>query len=360
MVAISGLKAIRATARHFISLCLVQGKAITKIQGEKIMTTAKILLTGATGNTGQPIVQELRRRGISFAVMSHSKAKLAEFKAQGIETVYGDFDLPDTLELALTGIEKAYLVCTPDEKLVPRETAFIAAARKTGVKQIVMCSAYMAAENAESQNLRSHGVIEKALRDSGIAYTIIKPIGFMQTFTLFVWDTLQKAGAISMPAGDGGMPLVDVRDVAQVAVKALTEPGHEGKVYEVTGPENLTMYRQAEIMEQVLQRRVVYIPSTEKDTLMIMSVLGVPETPTEHVIKVFRLQREHRLEKVHTTLQELGIQPTSYEQFLRDYIAGRTSGGNSFQQPDTLFVKAFNAFGVFVMRMRVRQLQRAH
>ncbi len=317
------------------------------------MSKPSILLTGAAGNTGRTIVDDLCQRGVPFLVMTHSPARQAEFEARGIQTVLGDFDQPATLDQALAGVEQAYLVCTPDEKLIPRETAFIAAAKKAGLKHLVMCSAYMADENAESQNLRSHGVIETAIKNSGIPYTIIKPIGFMQTFTLFVWDTMQKAGAISMAAGDGGMPLVDTRDVAKVAVKALTETGHEGKVYEVTGPENLTMYDQAKIMSKVLGKEVMYLPSSEASMMQIMKILGVPETPSEHVLKVFRMQREHRLEKVHNTLQELGIRPTTYEEFLHDYIAGKTSGGNSFAAPDTLFIRMFNAFGVVMLKYQV-------
>ncbi len=318
----------------------------------------KILLTGAGGNTGQVIAAELQKRGIPFVVMTHSESNKARFQKQGMEVVSGDFDIPETLELALSDIEKAYLVCTPDEKLVARETAFIAAAKRARVRHLIMCSAYLSGENAESENLRSHGLIEKAVRESGMDYTIIRPVGFMQTFTLFVWDMVQKANAISLAAGDGGMALIDVRDVAAVGVKVLTEPGHAGKVYDLTGPESLTMYRQAEILSKVLGRKIYYIPSTEAQMEQVMKVLGVPETPSEHVQKVFKMQREHRIEMVLPTLQELGIQPTPYEQFARDYVSGITQGGNSFPAPDTLFIRLFNAFGVFMVRMQVNQTKR--
>ena len=318
----------------------------------------KILITGAGGNTGQVIAEELQKRSIPFVVMTHSEANKERFEKRGMEVVFGDFDIPETLELALSGIEKAYLVCTPDEKLVRRETAFVAAARKAGVRHLVMGSAYSSGENAESENLRSHGVIEKAVRESGMDYTIIRPVGFMQTFTLFVWDMVQKADAISLAAGDGGMALIDVRDVAAVGVKALTEPGHVGKIYDLTGPESLSMYRQAEIIGKVLGRKIYYIPSSEEQMAQVMKVLGVPETPSEHVQKVFKMQREHRIEMVLPTLQELGIQPTPYEQFIRDYVAGRTQGGNSFPAPDTLFIRLFNAFGVFMVRRQVSQIKR--
>lgn len=320
-------------------------------------TSRRILLTGAAGNTGRVIAEVLHARGVPCVVMTHSPANRDAFQARGLHAVLGDFDAPDTLRQALHGIDAAYLVCTPDEKLIPRETAFIRAAQQAGVRHIVLCSAYLSGEAAETQNLRSHGVIEKTLRESGLAYTILRPVGFMQTFTQFIWDMVQQADAVSLPAGDGGMALIDVRDVAQVAVKALTEPGHEGQVYDLTGPESLSLHRQAAILSQILGRRITYVPSQEAELARVMAVLGVPATPSEHVLKVFRMQRERRLEVVLPTLRQLGIEPSTYSQFLADYIAGRTRGGNSFQPPDTLPIRLFNWAGLRLLRVRAAHLR---
>ena len=319
---------------------------------------ATILLTGATGNTGQVVAEELQRRGLPFVAMVRSRANQAKLAAKGITTVTGDFDDPASLERALQGIDKAYLVCTPDEKLIPRETAFINAAKRAGVTHVVKCSAYWADVHGETQNLRSHGVIERALIESGLAYTIIRPHGFMQTFTLFSWHLIQKAGVISNPTGDGGMSLIDVRDVAQVAVKALTEAGHEGQAYDLTGPVALTGDDMAEILERVLGRPVTFLPGDERQLKMMMNILGVSATPTEHVVKIMKMTREHRLERVHHTLAALGIQPTTYEQFVGDLVAGRTGGGKSFQPPNTAFVKALDVALPLLMNLRFRLLGR--
>jgi uncharacterized protein YbjT (DUF2867 family) len=316
--------------------------------------TQRIIITGATGNTGQVVAAELYRRGLPFVAMARREDARRQLAGLGYGTVAGDFDDPASLEPALRKAAKVYLVCTPDEHLVRRETAFIAAAQRAGVEHIVRCSAYKSALDAETQNLRSHGVIDQALVDSGIAYTILRPIGFMQTFTLFMWDTVQRAGAISLPTGDGGMPMIDVRDVAAVAVKALTEPGYEGGVYDLTGPASLNNYEVAAIMSRVLNRPITYIPGDERQTRWIMKVLGVPRTPREHVDKCCRMQRERRIEQVHTTLQELGVEPTTYEQFLRDWVAGRTGGGNSFQAPDTMVARLFKLVMPALLRLRLR------
>lgn len=302
--------------------------------------TVPILLTGATGNTGQVIAEELTRRGVPFVAMTRSASSRARLDALGIPSIGADFDDPVSLDRALRGVEKAYLVCTPDEKLIPREVAFIDAAKRAGVRHIVKCSAFFAGLDAPTQNLRSHGEIERQLIASGIDYTILRPNGFMQTFTHFGWDLIEKAGVMSMPAGDGGIPLVDVRDVAAAAIKALTEPGHVGKIYDLSGPEALTMYQAAEILQRALGRPVTYIPGTERQMAAVSWLLGVPRVPAEHVIKIFRMLREHRFEETLPTLRELGISPTTYEQFVADLVSGRTGGGNSFQPPDTMFARA--------------------
>lgn len=318
------------------------------------MTQKHIVLTGATGNTGRVVAEELSRRGVPFVAMTRSAKHVATLEACGIRTVFGDFDDPASLVEALKGAEKAYLVCTPDHTLVRRETAFLQAAKVAGVRHVVKCSAYMAGLDAETQNLRSHGAIERELRGSGLDYTILRPHAFMQTFTLMVWDMVQKADIVSFPGGDGAMPYVDVRDVAQVAVKALTEPGHEGKTYDLTGPEALTFHDLAAILGRVLGRPITYVPGKEGAFDLTMRLMGVTATPREHVFKIARMVREHRLDRVHSTLSDLGIEPTTYERFVRDLLAGKTGGGNSFVPPSAPVARALSAVMPVMMRLAVR------
>lgn len=316
--------------------------------------SSRIVVTGATGNTGRLVAASVRARGASVVAMVRSEANRRRLAAEGFETVLGDFDDPPSLERALAGADAAYLVCTPDEHLVRRETAFVRAAVRAKVRHVVKCSAYAASVDAETQNLRAHGIIERELTRSGLGWTIVRPHGFMQTFTLLGWDLIQRAGVVSFPAGDGAIPLVDVRDVAAVAALALTGPGHEGQAYDVTGPEALTFARQAEILGRVLGREVTYIPGHERELELLLSLLGATATPREHAIVIARMIREHRLDRVHPTLEALGIRPTTYEEFVRDVVAGRTGGGNSFQPPDTPLVRAMGMLMPIVFRMRVR------
>ncbi|MFO7563676.1 MAG: SDR family oxidoreductase [Enhygromyxa sp.] len=316
--------------------------------------SAPILLTGATGNTGRVVAEGLRERGHAFVGLVRSEARRRQLEAADVDTVMGDFDDPRGLVSALRGFETAYLVCTPDELLIPREVAFIRAAREAGVRRIVKCSAFAADLLAPTQNLRAHAAIEAELIHSGLEYTIIRPHGFMQSFTLFNWPMIEKVGVISLPAGDGRMPLIDVRDVAEVVVRALTEPEHVGKIYDLTGPEAIDMYEQAATFARHLGRPIRYIPGQDWQLLMLMKLLGVPPTPTEHVIKVFRMQREHAFHPT-TTLAELGITPITFDQFVVDYLAGRTGGGNSFEPPAGAVGKAIDLLTTAAMKLDLRR-----
>jgi uncharacterized protein YbjT (DUF2867 family) len=313
-----------------------------------------ILLTGATGNTGRIVAERLRERGHSFVGMARSAARRDELARKGFDVVLGDFDDPEGLVAALEGIERAYLVCTPDERLIPREVAFIRAAKRAGVRRIVKCSAFSADLLGPSQNLRAHAAIEGELIRSGLEYTIVRPHGFMQTFTMFNWPMIEKAGAMSLPAGDGGIPLIDVRDVAEVVVRALTEPGHERQTYDLTGPEVLDMYAQAQIIAGVLGQPVRYIPGNERGLALMMRLFGVPPTAAEHALVVFKWQREHRWETTTSTLSQLGIAATSFEQFVRDLVEGRTGGGNSFEPRRGFVTKMLEVMMPVAVRLRLR------
>ena len=245
----------------------------------------------------------------------------------------GDFDDPPSLAAALAGVEVAYLVCTPDARMMSREVGFIRAARRAGVRHIVKCSAFGADLLGPSQILRAHATIEAELAQSGLSYTVVRPHGFMQTFTLLSRPMIEKAGAISLPGGDGGIPLIDLRDVAEVVIRALTEDGHDKQIYDVTGPEILSLHAQAEVLSNELGRPIHYIPGHEWQLVMMMRLLGVPPYTSEHALVVFDLQRRGLWELTTTTLHDLGIKPRTYSEFVSDLFAGRTGGGSSFEPP---------------------------
>jgi uncharacterized protein YbjT (DUF2867 family) len=293
-----------------------------------------ILITGATGNTGREVSRLLKDAGIAFKAMARSQQSQALLEEQGIETLHGDFDDPVSLQSALKGISRAYLVCTPDEKIVERELSFIKAAKAAGVGHIVKLSALMSAPDGPTPNHRAHGQIEDALVASGMVYTIIRPHGFFQTVYFMSKPLMDAQGIISYPAGSGRASHVDLRDVAAVAYLALTADGHENKKYDVTGPQAVSFAEMAEAFSKAMKKAIHYIPGDEGSMIGFLRMAGVAEQSIEHVIGVFRLMREGKIAFVTETLSELGIEPRTLEDFAVDLASGKTGIATSFKPPN--------------------------
>ncbi len=306
-----------------------------------------ILVTGPAGNTGQIIVDQLLELDVPFVAMTHNIERAEEFEASGIPVRYGNFDDPSSLDEALKGIGTAYLVCTPDDSLFDRESNFIKAAERAGLSHVLYHSAHLAHTHSPSPNLKNHGRIEELLQESALPHTIIRPGGYMQTWTVFTWALLtgrKDFGVLSMPGGDGKIPLLDVRDLAKAMMKVLLEPEqHLDKTYVITGLVSMGYAEHAEIWSRVLGKPVEYLPSSEEQFKWVMKALGSGEgAAAEHVFQIFRWQRAGELAKVYPGLEELGIPFTPFEDFARDWVEGLTRGGNSFEQHDSPRVRMMN------------------
>ncbi|NGN43557.1 SDR family oxidoreductase [Mesorhizobium sp. CGMCC 1.15528] len=199
-----------------------------------------ILLTGASGSVGFELTKLMSARGIAAKAMVRSEAAAGKLKGlAGIEPVAGDFDDPASLDAALQGVERAFLVTNSTERAEIQQLAFLATAKRAGVRHIVKLSQLHAATDSPVRFLRYHGAVEQAIRASGIAYTFLRPNLFMQGLLGFA-DTIANTGKLFAPIGASKISLIDIRDIAAVAFAALSTPGHEGQVYDLTGPDALT------------------------------------------------------------------------------------------------------------------------
>lgn len=287
-----------------------------------------IVVTGPAGNTGKQVVDGLLRRKVPFRAMVRSEARQRELEARNIPVVRGDFRDAGSLRAALEGAEKAYLVCTPDERLVDCEVRFIEIAKASGVKHVVKCSAHSASHEIESPNLRMHAVIEDALRSSGMTYTILRPHGFMQTFFWMSAPLVFEQGILAYPAGDGAIPLIDVRDVGPAAIRALLEPGFEG-TYDFTGPEPLTGAQMAATLSTALGKTITYADMPEEALDEVMRQVGVPDAPRNHVLWCFRAQKAGKLAQTSNGHVPFGITLRTFADFASDLAAGRTGTATS-------------------------------
>ncbi|PKV83642.1 NAD(P)H-binding protein [Streptomyces sp. TLI_146] len=214
-----------------------------------------ILVTGATGNIGGKVLARLHAAGHAVRALTRDPARAG--LPAGIEVVGADLGLPDTLPDALDGVQKVFLMSLGHNKRT-HDANLVAVARKTGVEHIVQLSTLGVAEVEEENDTPLglwHRQAEKALTESGLAWTILRPNGFM-TVALGWADAARGDGVVRSPVADLPEALVDPQDIADVAVRALTEPGHEGRTYALTGPEALTAREQVAVLGSVLGRKL--------------------------------------------------------------------------------------------------------
>ncbi len=217
--------------------------------------TAPVLVTGAPGNVGTPLVHELLRLGAAVRVAAWDVAVARTAFGDEVEIVPFDFTDPATFG-AFDGVERMFLLRPPaiadvDGVIVPALRA--AATRR--VRHVV----FQSIQGAERNRIVPHRKIEDRLRVSGMAWTFVRAAYFMQNLSTTHAPEIRELDEIWVPAGRGSRTAhVDARDVAAVAARALVEPGHEGCAYTPTGPTALTYDEIAAILSAELGRPIRY------------------------------------------------------------------------------------------------------
>jgi uncharacterized protein YbjT (DUF2867 family) len=216
-----------------------------------------ILVIGGTGTVGSQIVLRLLDQGVKVQVMTRSADKLATLPA-GVEGVVGDLGDPPSLQRAFGGVESLVLIAA----VHPDETAHglfaVKAAKKAGINKIVYMSVVMPPGSERIPHFASKIPIEQAIKDSGMAYTILRPNNFFQN-DLILREAIITYGVYPQPIGSVGSNRVDVRDIADAAVNSLQKSGHEGKTYNLNGPDPLTGKGIAAVYSRHLGTEVNYI-----------------------------------------------------------------------------------------------------
>ena len=204
------------------------------------MDSPSILVSGATGMIGTLLAHELAEKGVSFRAMvrpGDTGERLAGIA--GAERVEGDFDDRESLEKALEGVERAFLLTNSSPKTEAQQKTFVEAAKRAGVRHVVKLSQLAAVAESPVRFLRYHAAVEAALQDSGMAWTFVRPNLILQAYLPFAPQI--KKGQLQAPIGpEARISVVDARDIAAVAAVALTEAGQEDRIYTVTGPQAVT------------------------------------------------------------------------------------------------------------------------
>jgi len=279
-----------------------------------------ILVTGASGNVGVVVLQELMRAGAPVRSMFRSSEDAAKAPA-GSNPVIADFADRASLDRALEGVDRVYLVCSPIPQLVELESNMVDACRERGIQHLVQNSAF-GADVYDKSFPRWHYAVEERVRASGIPATILRPESFMQNIPNFFAGTIASQGAFYAAGGTAPIAFVDVRDVGAVAAKVLTSAGHTGKTYTLTGPEALTYSQVAAKLTALLGRPVNYVALTQEQLRQSMREMGMPPWQVEALADLQAYYTDGPGAKVTGDVRSvLGREPIRFDQFLKDYAA---------------------------------------
>jgi uncharacterized protein YbjT (DUF2867 family) len=222
----------------------------------------EILITGATGNVGSEVVKGLQNAEVPFRVGAYNVEEAQQMLKTEVEIVKFDFLDPATYREAFTGIKRMFLVRPPALSNVQRDIApAVWAAVGAGVEHIV----FLSIQGVESNPIVPHHKIEQLILKTGVHYTFLRASFFMQNLSTTHREEIQQRNEIALPVGESRTSFIDVRDIAAVAVRTLTEDGHTNQKYTLTGAEALNYHEVADKLSKVLDRPIHYTkPSTVK------------------------------------------------------------------------------------------------
>jgi uncharacterized protein YbjT (DUF2867 family) len=274
-----------------------------------------LLITGATGNIGQPLVQRLRAAGATVWAGSTSGQDVAGAPGRVV-----DFSRPQTLDAAFDGIDTLFLLfpLRPDKLDLARHA--VQAAQRAGVKHVVRSSGAGADLNSPYAIGRLQGAVDALITDSAIPTTLLRPSSFMQNWVQY-YAGMVKSGSVYLPNGNGRTPWIDVRDIAEAAATVLLHPAeHAGLAYELTGPDLLDT---AEVLASIAQAggtAATYVPVTEAQAVAQMSQAGMPAWTVEIMASLGRMTADGAAARRTPDLATLiGRGGTSFADFAHEH-----------------------------------------
>ena len=283
---------------------------------------AMILVTGAAGKTGRAVIEALVARAQAVRALAHRSEHVGLLTRLGVqEVVVGDMRDQAAVDEAARGVRAVYHLAPNlhPEEVVLGQVA-LAAARAGGVAHFV----YHSVLHPQTEAMPHHWQklrVEEALLASGLSYTIVQPAAYMQNVSAY-WDAISERGVYPVPyAAQTRLGMVDLKDVAEAAALVLTEPGHAGATYELSGPEILSQTETAAILAQQLGRpvRVECVPieawqAQARDA-------GMGDYQVETLVKMFQYYEQHGFWGNPRVLGWLlGRAPTSFAAFVERYI----------------------------------------
>lgn len=233
----------------------------------------------------------------------------------GVEIAIGSFADLASLDAAMKEVDAVFLISFEHPEQLALQANVIEAARRAGVRMIARLSASSADANSPDPLVSNHGKGDRQLAQSGLGHVLIRPQWFNQNFL----DSC-PGGIIRLPGGEARLPFVDVRDIAAVTVKALSEPGHRGQAYVLTGPEALNHAEVAAILSEATGERFVYENLSPESYRRELIADGASEYYADLLLNLFALMRRRGTAEVHDDIRKvLGRPAITFRQFALDF-----------------------------------------
>lgn len=280
----------------------------------------KILVTGATGTIGKALVKSLQSKKTPFMAGVRDTQNAAE-KIPDAELVKFDFADPSTYEKATEGVNKVFLLGPPLVlNLVELISPFIDFLKQKNILRVV----YVSALGLEKvKELPFHSILTQKLLHDGFDYTILQLSFFSQNFKTYEGENVTERGITYMPAGTGKVGFVDVNDIGEAAAAVLTEPGHEKKTYQLTGPELLSYGDAAVILSEVTGKTIVYPNPSPEEYTSTLKGAGAPDFIAPYMISVYSLIANNEVSILTDDIEKItGKKPHSLKDVLkRDFAS---------------------------------------
>ncbi len=286
------------------------------------MSKPMVLVTGATGKTGSPVVKQLLEKDFPVrAFVRRRDARSEHLEALGAKVVLGDFLDLVSVRSAMQGVKRVYFCSPPDgDRLLEAATNVAVAARDAGVEAVVNMSQISAREKASSPLARHHWLSENVLDWANIGASHIHPTYFAEMLYILSGRSIAEEGKIYLPYGDERHAPVSAEDIARVVVGILADPKpHVGQHYVLTGPRNMTIAEMAEVFTKVLGKPVEYVNlPIEQWRRILVEKAGLSEFLATHLAHVAQDHQDGVFSAKTDIVERIGGRPPqSLEDFIR-------------------------------------------
>ena len=278
-----------------------------------------ILVTGATGNAGAQVVRALVERGHRVRAFVRDPGQAHRLFGDAVELSIGDFANQQSVNAALAGVQGLVLSCADDPRRVEWEKGVIDVAAAAEVGRIVKLSSIAAEPGAPVAFWDWHGQVEQHLRRSRVPSVVLRSSFYMSNVVAAA-EQVARDGRLYAPARGARIAMIDPRDVGAAAAAVVTTAGHDGRTYELTGPEAITYAQLAAELSAAVGREIRFIDVPDEDAKEQMIRAGLPEFTAGQIVRLFAMLRAGVAEQVTATVESLtGRPPRDFASFASDH-----------------------------------------